>query len=262
MDCSLVSLREHKHSNAVFSHVHPAVAQVVLGVLMAWQQRQTLHLRHLQHRSPFLWRQVFDSLISGSVSCLRVETGGREVFVPKRPQRFDSPPIFPSQHAMAAVERVKGNVMDLQAEQGMKLLQATVATGAEYDTAGAEAYRKEVEAKVAKLEMEATQLTGKDNKKERSAKGKEVADLKNEHKYVDACKVVKGLEPKFGHFITKEAELPKIDLPETVQEAAPEKAKKEHKKKEKAESAGLSPDELKELENLKQQIVEEKGGSI
>ncbi|CAE7488686.1 unnamed protein product [Symbiodinium pilosum] len=159
---------------------------------------------------------------------------------------------------MAAVERVKGNVMDLQAEQGMKLLQATVATGAEYDTAGAEAYRKEVEAKVAKLEMEATQLTGKDNKKERSAKGKEVADLKNEHKYVDACKVVKGLEPKFGHFITKEAELPKIDLPETVQEAAPEKAKKEHKKKEKAESAGLSPDELKELENLKQQIVEEK----
>ena len=160
---------------------------------------------------------------------------------------------------MAAVDsRTRGGAVELQAEAGMKLLLATQATGAEYDSAGAEAYRKEVETKIAKLEMEATQLTGKDNKKERSAKGKEVADLKNEHKYVDACKVVKGLEPKFGHFITKAAVLPEIEKTETVQEAAPEqKAKKESKKEKKPESAGLSPDELKELEDLKQKIIED-----
>ena len=95
------------------------------------------------------------------------------------------------------------------------------ASGAEYDVAAAEAYRREIETKIAKLEMEATQLTGKDNKKERSAKGKEVADLKNEHKYVDACKVAKGLEPKFGHFVTKEAVRPEMDTEEPVQEPSP-----------------------------------------
>ena len=99
---------------------------------------------------------------------------------------------------MAAVDgRVKGGALELQAEIGMKLLKATEASGAEYDSAAAEAYQKEVETRIAKLETESNQLTGKDNKKERSAKGKEIAELKNEHKYVDACKIVKGLEPKF-----------------------------------------------------------------
>lgn len=159
---------------------------------------------------------------------------------------------------MAAIDRTRGGALELQAEQGMKLLKANEASGAEYDVAAAEAYRKDVEAQIAKLEMEATQLTGKDNKKERSAKGKEVADLKNEHKYVDACKIVKGLEPKFGHFVTKEAVKPEIEADEPVQEAAENKPKKEHKKEKKAESAGLSPAETKELEDLKQKIIEEK----
>jgi len=160
---------------------------------------------------------------------------------------------------MAAIDRTRGGALELQAEQGMKLIKATEATGAEYDVAAAEAYRKGVEAQIAKLEMEATQLTGKDNKKERSAKGKEVADLKNEHKYVDACKIVKGLEPKFGNFVTKEAVCPEIEVAAPVQEALDTKPKKEHKKAEKkTESAGLSHDELKELEDLKQKIIEEK----
>ena len=149
---------------------------------------------------------------------------------------------------MAAVDRTRGGAIELQAEQGMKLLKALEATGAEYDSAGAEAYRHEVETRIAKLEMEASQLTGKDNKKERSAKGKQIADLKNENKYVDACKIVKGLDPKFGHFVTKAAVLPQMEKTEAVQEVAPEpKARKEHKK-EKKETAGLSPEELKELE--------------
>jgi len=161
---------------------------------------------------------------------------------------------------MAAVDgRVKGGALELQAEIGMKLLKATEASGAEYDSTAAEAYQKEVETRIAKLETESNQLTGKDNKKERSAKGKEIAELKNEHKYVDACKIVKGLEPKFGHFVTKAAVIPQIEKPETVQEAPEQKTRKDNKKEKKEkESAGLSPDELKELDDLKQKIIEEK----
>jgi hypothetical protein len=85
-----------------------------------------------------------------------------------------------------------------------------------------------------------------------------VADLKNEHRYVDACKIVKGLDPKFGNFVTKAAVVPQVEA-EVVQEAAPEtKAKKDTKKEKKAESAGLTPAETKELEDLKQQIIERK----
>lgn len=52
--------------------------------------------------------------------------------------------------------------------------------------------------------------------------------------------------------------LPQIEKPETVQEAPEQKARKDNKKEKKEkESAGLSPDELKELESLKQQIVED-----
>ena len=149
-------------------------------------------------------------------------------------------------------------MMESQAEQGLKLLKAREASGAEYDVTAAEAYRKAVDAQIAKLEMEATQLTGKDNKKERSAKGKEVADLKNEHKYVDACKIVKGLDPKFGFFITKEAVCPEIAVAEPTPEAVETKPKKEPKKEKKADRAGLSHDAMKELEDLKQKIIEEK----
>ena len=46
--------------------------------------------------------------------------------------------------------------------------------------------------------------------------------------YVDACKVVKGLEPKFGYFVTKAAEAPKApEKVEVTEEIKPEKAKKE-----------------------------------
>ncbi|CAK9015475.1 unnamed protein product, partial [Durusdinium trenchii] len=66
--------------------------------------------------------------------------------------------------------------------------------------------------KIAALEDESALLTGKDNKKERAAKGtlglddhmwetsmedevdrKEIADLKSQQRYVDACKIGKGL---------------------------------------------------------------------
>jgi len=130
---------------------------------------------------------------------------------------------------------------------------------AEVDKAAAEAYKADIENRISALEAEAATLTGKDNKKERAAKGKEVAELKAEQRYVDACKVVKGLEPKFGHFVTKAAEVPVVQAKtEVVEEVKPEKAKKDSKKEPKKESAGLSPAEMKELEDLKQAIVERK----
>ena len=48
-------------------------------------------------------------------------------------------------------------------------------------------------------------------------------------RYVDACKIVKGLDPKFGHFITKAAEVPVAPTPEVIEEAQakPDKAKKD-----------------------------------
>lgn len=48
-------------------------------------------------------------------------------------------------------------------------------------------------------------------------------------KYVDACKIVKGLESKFGYFVTKAAEAPKAPQTETVTEdvKVTDKAKKE-----------------------------------
>ena len=44
---------------------------------------------------------------------------------------------------------------------------------------------------------------------------------------MDACKIVKGLEPKFGYFVTKPAEAPKaVEKPAEVEEVKPDKAKK------------------------------------
>ena len=55
--------------------------------------------------------------------------------------------------------------------------------------------------------------------------------------------------------------IPQIEKPETVQEAPEQKTRKDNKKEKKEkESAALSPDELKELDDLKQKIIEDGGG--
>ena len=48
------------------------------------------------------------------------------------------------------------------------------ATAAEYDREAAEKYKVEIEARITCLEFQTARLTGKDNKKERSAKGTQV----------------------------------------------------------------------------------------
>eukprot|EP00933_Yihiella_yeosuensis_P070657 TRINITY_DN787_c0_g1_i4.p1 TRINITY_DN787_c0_g1~~TRINITY_DN787_c0_g1_i4.p1 ORF type:complete len:267 (-),score=111.62 TRINITY_DN787_c0_g1_i4:247-1047(-) len=159
-----------------------------------------------------------------------------------------------------AVEGVKGmGVAIQQAEAGMALFKAEEDAALDLDVSAAETYKSEVEARIAALEAEAALLTGKDNKKERAAKGKQVSELKGENRYVDACKVAKGLEPKHGNFVKGGGPVKKEKKAEPAPapaEAAPTPAKKETKKKK--DEAGLTKDEEQELEKLKQDIIDRK----
>jgi hypothetical protein len=164
---------------------------------------------------------------------------------------------------------VKGTgIMEQQAREGLKLFEPE-AGPAELDVAGAEAHKAKIDAQIAALDAQVAQLTGKDNKKERTAKSKEISDLKLDPQYIDACKVVKGLEPKNGHFVkSAPAAIKKApagggysgSAPPVAPPPAPEKKdeKKDDKKAKKQESAGLSPAEKKELEKLKTDIVARK----
>merc|ERR1712139_387459 len=87
----------------------------------------------------------------------------------------------------------------------MALFKAEAEEDAELDVDGATAFKAEHEAKIKAVEDEAEALTGKDNKKARTEKSKEAAAMKNEPKYVDACKVLKGLDAPNGNFMTKVA---------------------------------------------------------
>merc|ERR1712187_442665 len=133
----------------------------------------------------------------------------------------------------------------------------------ELDLEGATAYKTEHEAKIKEKEEAAAALTGKDNKKARTELSKEVSSMKAEEKYVDACKVVKGLPPPKGNFAKSqksEVKTSKADTPQTT--AAPveeaKKDKKDDKKSKKVESAGLSKAERDELEKLKKDLIERK----
>merc|ERR1712050_796563 len=94
-----------------------------------------------------------------------------------------------------------------------------------------------------------------------TAKEKEKAALKVDPKYIDACKVVKGLQPPNGNFATKEeAAAPiKEEAPQAAaEEKADDKPGKEKKAPKKMESAGISKAERDELEKLKTQIIDRK----
>jgi len=152
--------------------------------------------------------------------------------------------------------------MEQMAAEGMKLFEPENGP-LEVDTAAAEKFKADVDAQIAALDGEIAALTGKENKKERTAKSKEASDLKVGKQYIDACKVVKGLEPKNGFFVLagQEAKLApkaakKEEAPAAPVEAEVKKEKKEKTKKE--ESAGISPAERSELEQLKKDIIERK----
>jgi len=158
-----------------------------------------------------------------------------------------------------AADGVRGTgVMLSQADEGLKLFKMAEGTPAEVDSKAAELYKAQVDARIASFEAEGALLTGKDNKKARAAKGKEVAELKGEQRYVDACKVAKGLEPRFNNFVLKASQVPTAATQANATEAEAAKKGKEKKEAKKQESAGLSPAETKELEDMKQKIIERK----
>lgn len=158
------------------------------------------------------------------------------------------------------MDEVKGtSVMVQQAAEGLKLFEADSGP-TEVDLEGAEKHKAEVDAQIAALEAQAAQLTGKDNKKDRTAKSKEISELKVQKQYIDACKVVKGLEPKNGFFVKSENVIKKAAPPAEVVPPAPveEKNAKKESKAKKQESAGLSPAEKKELDQVKNDIIARK----
>merc|ERR1719214_31303 len=118
----------------------------------------------------------------------------------------------------------------------------------------------ECEAAIKEMEAEVKLLTGKDNKKAQTEKKKAISAAKNDPKYIDATKVVKGLEPKNGNFVKVKQEAKKVEKKEEPKPEEPKKeeAKKEKKETKKQESAGISKEERAELEDLKNKIVARK----
>jgi len=155
------------------------------------------------------------------------------------------------------------------AEAGMALFAKEGAEDVEVDAAAAAAFKAEHEKEIeGKTELEKT-LTGKDNKKQRTAVAKEIKDLKNDPKYIDACKIAKGMDPPKGNFIVKKsggkvaeasspAEASAAAEADMKKEAEVAKKAKDDKKPKKTESAGISKAERDELESLKQQIIKKK----
>ena len=133
------------------------------------------------------------------------------------------------------------------------------------DTVMAQKIIDETNAKIKVLEAEMEQLTGKDNKKARNAKSREVSDMKKTEDFVDAERVLAGKEPlqekwKGEAKVEKKEEIVLENVDKTAYVAPTTIAKKEtkEKKEKKQESAGISPAERDELEKLKVEIVAKK----
>lgn len=159
-----------------------------------------------------------------------------------------------------AGDHVKGMAEDAKkAQEGMKLFKQEGA--AEIDTAGATAFKASEDEKIKALEEVIKGLTGKDNKKARTEKEKEVKAIKDNKQYIDAEKVAKGKEPQNGFWVKKAEEAPKEEKKDEVKETKEAEADKKAEKKKPAkssESAGISPAERQELEKLKTDIVSRK----
>lgn len=61
-------------------------------------------------------------------------------------------------------------------------------------------YKHRIDVQIASLEAQSEDLTGKEHHKERTEKGKQISSLHNDQRYVDACRVLKGLAPTHGFF--------------------------------------------------------------
>eukprot|EP00429_Kryptoperidinium_foliaceum_P064943 CAMPEP_0176067008 /NCGR_PEP_ID=MMETSP0120_2-20121206/33443_1 /TAXON_ID=160619 /ORGANISM="Kryptoperidinium foliaceum, Strain CCMP 1326" /LENGTH=379 /DNA_ID=CAMNT_0017400619 /DNA_START=55 /DNA_END=1194 /DNA_ORIENTATION=- len=66
-------------------------------------------------------------------------------------------------------------------------------------------YKEHTERLIASIRAEADALAGKEHHKERAAKGKAISELRSQRCYIDACRVVRGLDPVHGHFAEEAA---------------------------------------------------------
>ncbi|CAK0834140.1 unnamed protein product [Prorocentrum cordatum] len=163
--------------------------------------------------------------------------------------------------AMSAQDAPRGMAEAMkQAEAGMALFKDKAEV--QVDKPAAEAFKASHEALLAEMQKVIDSLTGKDNKKERTAKSKELSELKVDKQYIDACKVAKGLEPVSGFFSVASAGPEEPASKPAAAEAPAERldpdAKKAARPAKKAESAGLSQAEKKELDQIKSDIVSRK----
>lgn len=149
-----------------------------------------------------------------------------------------------------------------QASKGMQLFAMEEVEAIVCDQDAATAFKSGVDKQIEDLNEMIKTLSGKENLKLRKEKSKEVSSLSNTDQYIDAVRVLKGQEPKHGHFI-KSGGAPKSAKPTEASpaEVAPEEKKAVEKKAadkkpKKEESAGISKAERDELEKLKTQIVE------
>jgi len=155
--------------------------------------------------------------------------------------------------AMAAAEARKGPTQfELQVAAGLAAMPTEVKL--ELDTPGATAYKALIEGQIEALKEAEAKLTGKDNKKARTEKSKEIAALKADKKFIDAERVVKGTDPANGNFILSKTG----GAVAKKEEVVTEQKKDDKKEKPKKEKGGISADEKDELEKLKNDIVARK----
>merc|ERR1719231_1806717 len=134
--------------------------------------------------------------------------------------------------------------------------------------ASAQAILAETMAKVKVLESEIDTLTGKDNKKARNAKSREIAELKKDANFVDAERILVGKEPITPTNKTPQNAPPKkgeyddlfagCDAGKMYVAPTTESLTFTSKKKKEKPAKGLSEKELEDMEKLKQNIMTKK----
>ncbi|KAL9138781.1 putative conserved tandem protein [Amphidinium carterae] len=149
-----------------------------------------------------------------------------------------------------------------QAKEGLDLLKALDDNGPEGDVEKAMNHKSEIDQRLQGMSEQEKALVGKENRKARTELSKERSFLLNSLQYIDAVRVVKGHSPKHGFFL-KEGQFMPVEknnmkpLAGLLEEEADGKKTMSKKTvKPVKESAGLSPKEKDELENLKGGIVD------
>eukprot|EP00928_Gymnodinium_smaydae_P030797 TRINITY_DN22790_c0_g1_i1.p1 TRINITY_DN22790_c0_g1~~TRINITY_DN22790_c0_g1_i1.p1 ORF type:complete len:403 (+),score=117.92 TRINITY_DN22790_c0_g1_i1:56-1210(+) len=66
-------------------------------------------------------------------------------------------------------------------------------------------FKLRTEEVIAKLRAEAAAISGKEHHKERAQIGRNISELRSQPRYIDACRVAKGLEPTHGYFVAEAA---------------------------------------------------------